>query len=398
MVRLLDILRISLRQVVRQWRRYAGVIVAIALGIAGLIAVKTLSRDVKEKINRDLELLGGCTLVKAFFDPPLPNGPGSSRPQWFRRATLEALRRLPGVGPVSLAAVKEGVCSLWRGRRQTFTLVGVDAAYWEANSFTASSGTLFGAEDVERRRRVCVLGAELARRIFGGQPAEGALLPIEGSLYRVVGTLGGLGLGDRTEFAFLPLTTVSDRIAGPLFPDRLHIRCLSWDDVEAVAAAIPAGVAGSQPAERLRVVYAREQLKRVQRIVWWIEMLAHVSVAVTFVLGGFGIWNGMMSAVQTRTREIGLKKAMGAEDRDILAQFLSESLILSLGAALLGVGAGRIVTQVTGRLLQSPPPEDLFLGTTLIGLLFALIVGLGAGFVPALRASRMQVVQAIRYE
>jgi putative ABC transport system permease protein len=106
----------------------------------------------------------------------------------------------------------------------------------------------------------------------------------------------------------------------------------------------------------------------------------------------------MMSAVQTRTREIGLKKAMGAEDRDILAQFLSESLILSLGAALLGVGAGRIVTQVTGRLLQSPPPEDLFLGTTLIGLLFALIVGLGAGFVPALRASRMQVVQAIRYE
>jgi putative ABC transport system permease protein len=141
-----------------------------------------------------------------------------------------------------------------------------------------------------------------------------------------------------------------------------------------------------------------EGLKRVRYVVWWIESFIYVAIGATLLLGGLGIWNVMMAAVRSRTREIGLKKAMGAEDKDILAQFLSEALCLSLSAALVGVALGRLVMEVTGFILGSHPPEELFLLCLVLGLLFAVGLGVGAGLYPSLMASRMEVVSAVRYE
>jgi len=134
------------------------------------------------------------------------------------------------------------------------------------------------------------------------------------------------------------------------------------------------------------------------RLAWWIQFLIYLATGATFILGGVGIWNVMMAAVVTRTREIGLKKAMGAEDRDILAQFLTEALCLSMGAALLGGLLGRIMTEILGHMIHSRPPEVLFFLGLGLGFLFAVVVGVGAGLYPSLRASRMEVVTAIRYE
>ena len=397
MIKLFDILRVSSRQVVRQRRRCLGVILAIALGTAGMIAVSTMSRDVKKNLNQDLELLGGCTLIKAYFEEYLPHH-RTTLPQWFETGTIDALRKHPGVALVSVAGVKPGsATTVWRSRTERFTLFGVDQYFWDVNDFYASAGKLFGEEDVSARQKVCVLGSELAHRIFGDQTAVGSIISIDRDIYRVLGILGGLGVGDRTQFAFVPLTTASDRIQN-LRRDRLYIRCATWDDVERVAGAVPSVVTSHQSSDRLRVVFAGEQLKRVKRIVWWVEWFIYLSVFATFVLGGFGIWNGMMSAVQARTREIGLKKAMGAEDADILAQFLTEALCLSLGSAILGIGFGRTIVQVISSVLASQPPEHLFFRFMILGLVCALILGIGAGFYPALRASRMEVVKAIRYE
>jgi putative ABC transport system permease protein len=141
-----------------------------------------------------------------------------------------------------------------------------------------------------------------------------------------------------------------------------------------------------------------EALKRVKELAWWIEFLIYLATGATFILGGVGIWNVMMAAVTSRTREIGLKKAMGAEDRDILAQFLSEALCLSAGAALLGAALGRIIMEILSLGIKSRPPEDLFFFSLALAFLFAVLIGVGAGLYPSIRASRMEVVTAIRYE
>ena len=338
-----DLLTVSVRQVIRHRRRYLGVVLAIALGVAGFINILTMSREVKKNFNQDLDLIGGVTVIRLSFD-----NTRSYQPQWFRSATLAALQRIKGVKELSLTAVKGGATN-YHGEQYGFSVLAVDDGYWDVRNFWAQTGNLFGPGAVAGRKRECVLGAELAKHVFGSLDIRGRLLEINNDIYWVSGVLGGVTDSGAANSAFIPLTTGTDRLAGPLLPDRLYLRCQTWDDVSRVAAAIPAVVKSTQSPEELSVEVSWEGLKRVLQLAWWIQFLIYLATGATFILGGVGIWNVMMAAVVTRTREIGLKKAMGAEDRDILAQFLTEALCLSMGAALLGGVLGRIMTEILGQ-------------------------------------------------
>jgi putative ABC transport system permease protein len=391
-MRLNDLIRVSIRQVMRHRRRYIGVVLAIALGVAGFLNIVTMSREVKKNFNENLDLIGGVTVIRMYFD-----NNRSYRPQWFRDQTLTALKQLSGVKELSLTGVKYGHTN-WRGQNFGFTTLAVDEGFWQVRNFWPLTGKLFGLDAVSEHKRECVLGAELAKKIFGDTQIRGKFLEINQEIYRISGVLGGVTDSGLANSVFLPLTTAADRLPGRLLADRLYLRCNTWDDVAVVAAAVPGVVQSCQSPEELHVEVAWEALKRVQLLAWWIEFLIYLATSATFLLGGVGIWNVMMAAVTSRTREIGLKKAMGAEDRDILAQFLSEALCLSVGAALLGAALGRITMEILSHVIESRPPEDLFLFGVTLAFLFAVLIGVGAGLYPSIRASRMEVVTAIRYE
>jgi len=387
-----DLFTISIRQIVRHRRRYLGVVIAIALAVAGLITVLTMSREVKKNFNEDLDLIGGVTVIRTYFD-----NERSFRPQWFREKTLRALENMPGIKELSLTAVT-GCHTNWHGQRYGFMTIAVDQAYWQVRSLWASQGRLFGSEEVSGHQRVCVLGPALAKKIFGTMKVVGRSLEIDQDIYRVSGILEGVMDVGLDNSAYLPVTTAEDRLSGPLLTDRLYVRCLTWDDVSRVAAAIPKVIRRNQSPEELRVEVSWEGLKRVQRLARWAEVIIYMAISATFILGGVGIWNVMMAAVTSRTQEIGLKKAMGAEDRDILAEFLSEALCLSIGATLLGAGLGQIMIEVVGIMIGSRPRENLFFHGLGLGFMLAVILGVGAGLYPSIRASRMEIVSAITYE
>ncbi len=387
-----DLLRVSVRQVVRHHRRYLGVVLAIALGVAGFINIITMSREVKQNFNENLDLIGGVNIIRIYFD-----NTRSYRPQWFRNNTLAALNRLQGIKELSLTAGAAGATN-WRGQQFGYVVLAVDENFWQVNNFWAQTGNLFGAASVAGHKREVVLGAELARKIFGTEDVRGRLIQINNDNYWISAVLGGVTSSSIANAAFLPLTTATDRLPSRFLPDHLYLRCQTWDDVARVARAIPAVVQANQSPEELHMDVSWEALKRVQQLAWWIEFLIYLAISATFLLGGVGIWNVMMAAVVTRTREIGLKKAMGAEDKDILTQFLSEALCVSVGAALLGGLVGRIMMEILGRVIGSHPSENLFLLGLSLGFLFAVLLGVGAGLYPSLRASRMEVVTAIRYE
>lgn len=387
-----DLFCVSARQVLRHRRRYLGVFLAIALGVAGFITVVTMSRDLKKNFNRDLTLIGGVTIIKVYFEN-LPD----LRPEWFRDSTIAALRHIPAVEDVTLVAQAGASCT-GRGRQYPMSLLGVDESFWEVRGFWPLRGRLFGLAEVNGRKRECVLGATLAQTLFGTNQVEGNLLEINHDLYRVGGVLGGVTDFAQANSVYLPLTTAQDRIRTLSLPNRLYVRCFTWDDVEQVFKGIPGVVQANQRTNQLRVDVAWEGLKRVQHVAWWVQFFIYLAISATLLLGGFGIWNVMMAAVRSRTREIGLKKAMGAEDRDILEQFLAEALCLSLGAALVGMALGRLTMVIMGYYIGSQPSEDLFLLCLILGLLFSVILGVGAGLYPSIQASRMEVVTAIRYE
>ncbi len=292
-----DLLRVSVRQVIRHRRRYLGVVLAIALGVAGFINIIAMSREVKTNFNQDLDLIGGVNIIRIYFD-----NSRSYRPQWFRGNTLLELNSLPGVKEMSLTAGGGGQTN-WRGQQYGYVVVAVDENYWQVHNFWAQTGNLFGAESVTARKREVVLGAELARKIFGTENVRGQLMEINNEIYWVTGVLGGVTNSSVANAAFLPLTTAADRLAGRLLPDRLYLRCQTWDDVSRIAAAIPELVKNCQSPEELHVEVSWEALKRVQKLAWWIEFLIYLAIGATFILGGVGIWNVMMAAVVTRTRK-----------------------------------------------------------------------------------------------
>jgi putative ABC transport system permease protein len=391
-VRLDDLMRVSVRQVIRHRRRYLGVVLAIALGVAGFLNIVTMSSEVKKNFNENLDLIGGVTIIRTYFD-----NARSYRPQWFRDRTINAIKHEKGVKEVTLVSAKSGLTH-WHGQNYGFSILAVDGAFWQVRNFWPLTGRLFGHEAVTERKRDCVLGAELAKRIFGNTDVKGKNLDINQEVFKISGVLGGVTDTMLANSVILPITTAEDRLPGRLLADRLYIRCNTWDDVAMVAAAVPNIVKSFQSPEEFHVEVGWEALKRVQQLAWWIEFLIYLATSATFLLGGVGIWNVMMAAVTSRTREIGLKKAMGAEDRDIMAQFLAEALCLSGAAALLGAGLGRIVMEILSHVIESRPPEDLFLFGVTLAFLFAVLIGVGAGLYPSIRASRMEVVTAIRYE
>ena len=393
-MRYYDLVRVSVREVVRKRRRYIGVLASIALGMAGFIVIITMGNDLKKNFNNDLDLLGGATIINVMFEQlPL------ERQEWFRDRTLDALARIPGVTDITKVALKTSALTTWQDRLFGFNLVGCEANYWHVFSFNAAAGRLFDERDVEEGARVCVGGTDLARQMFGGDPqALGKVLSIDDNLYTVVGVLGGVRAGDRAQFVFLPITTARARVVNISMPYSAYVRCATWDDVGPVARAIPGVVKANQIDRGLRVNVAWEPLKQVQRIFWWVELFIYCSIVATMILGGFGIWNIMMATVTSRTREIGLKKAMGALDTDILYQFLFEALCVTMSSSVFGVILGRIGIEYMSRMLGSRPPEGLFFFCLLLGIVFAAVLGIGAGLYPSIRASRMQVVDAMRYE
>jgi putative ABC transport system permease protein len=385
-------MRVSVRQVMRHRRRYMGVVLAIALGVAGFLNIVTMTREVKNNFNQNLDLIGGVNIIRIYFD-----NARSYRPQWFRDQTMGALKHMDGVKELTLTSARYAHTN-WHGQKFGFSAIAVDGAFWQVRNFWPLTGKLFGPDAVTERRRECVLGAELARKIFGNTQIKGKMLEINQEVFLVSGVLGGVTDSGLANSVFLPITTAEDRLNGRLLADSLYLRCKTWDDVAAVSAAIPGVVKSCQSPEELHIEVSWEALKRVQMLAWWIEFLIYLATSATFLLGGVGIWNVMMAAVTSRTREIGLKKAMGAEDRDIMAQFLAEALCLSGAAAILGAGVGRILMEILSFIIGSRPPENLFLYGVTLAFLFAVLIGVGAGLYPSLRASRMEVVTAIRYE
>lgn len=392
-----DLIRISFKQVFNQWRRNIGVVTTIALGTAGFILIISMGRNVESSIKLDLELIGRATRIQATFESV--KAEQMIRAEWFHETTVARIRAMPGVMNVSLQAYKNGTILFRQAHQYRPLLLGVDANYWDIHGFRASSGALFGPSQVLERERVCVLGESLAQMIFGRMDIAGAYLQIDNELYRVMGVLNAVqGSTFRSDAVFIPLSTAMDRIENLSPPNTLFIRCTGWDEVESVANAIPRIVRQQQTAENLEVTVARNQLRSLKRIVWTFKIFLNLAIIATMTLGGFGIWNSMMTSVRNRTREIGLKKIMGAEDREIFSQFLTEAICFCLCAVSLGVMISLGAVKIMATVFNIHPSESLFYLCVGMGLLFSLILGVAAGLSPAMKASRMQVAEAVRYE
>ena len=406
---LLITLRVALRALVRNKLRTALTMLGMIIGVAAVITMVGLGRGAQEEIEAQTEAVGANMIrVRAgnYRRGGVSMGIGGA--PTLTTADIGAIReQVPGVRYLSASvSTRDQVVA---GNRNWATQIeGADVELPFIRLWDVDYGTFFDATHVRAAAKVAVLGTVVRDNLFGlGADPVGARIRIRNQSFQVVGVMAAKGAGafgqDQDDVIFTPYTTVQKKLRGRdgINISGIFVSADSPDSVERVAADIGAVLRAEHelvPGEpddfmvrsQTDVTEMRSQMTRTMT-----GLLASIA-GVSLVVGGIGIMNIMLVSVTERTREIGLRRAVGAKRRDILWQFLVEAAVLSLVGGLVGVGLGYGLSAGLTRFLQWPTaiPAD----TVAAAVVFAAATGIFFGFYPARQAARLDPIESLRFE
>jgi len=401
------LLRLGVRSLLVHKLRSVLSILGVVFGVAAVTAVSAVGEGARREAVAQIGSLGIDTLTVRARPAGSGAAAGGRAAVGLRLADAEAVR---AVVPHLLAAapVREAALAAEAGGRTTQAgVVGTTAAYREAASLRLASGRFLTDVDLGDRKRVAVLGSTVASALFPFEPPVGQRLLVGGDWYDVVGVVEGraaprgrpgpIRTRDVNRAVFVPLPSL-DR-GGDGGADSIDEIVLRVDDADRVGASAEVArrvvqrTTGGAPVD---VVVPREILRQKERTQRIFNVVTGAIAAISLLVGGIGIMNIMLASVAERTREVGIRRAVGASRRDIAAQFLVESsLLTSAGGvlgALLGVAGSLAIQALAGW------PTALSAGMLLVGLVVALAVGIGFGWYPAWQAARLEPMEALRSE
>ncbi|MGO9116878.1 MAG: ABC transporter permease [Desulfomonilaceae bacterium] len=381
--------------VLRNRRRYKAVIAGIAVGTAGFIVIQTMGGSVEKKMGGYLELLGEATVMKAYWENTSNYHPG----QYYMRdvAQLKAIPHVMAVAPVvSLPRIE----AYFHTTKWAPGLFGIDQAYWLTQTPQLKTGRLIGPSDVVGRKNVCVLGEDAAKYLFNNSDPVGRVMGVGNLSFEVIGTLGGLQGSDAKRSIFIPITTAQSLFQGLYWVKEIYLRVDDWNKVHGVREqtfnSLKTAHRGYEAG--IRVLHYPHRIQKVSDTIYMVKLFIYAAITVTIVLGGLGITNVMLAAIQDRTREIGLRKALGAGERFILLQFLLEAIFISLFAGSIGVISGVFSVQMLKIALDVDISQMDLMTSIFQGVVFTVVLGVVSGMYPSVKASRMDSVTAMRFE
>jgi putative ABC transport system permease protein len=331
--------------------------------------------------------------------------------EWQRREriTTDDVEWLMARMTVPVRTSREGFDQLsvrWKGREANGIRVHtVDAEYFRIKKWDIAEGRPFSPQEVQVGSDVVVIGMELAEKVFEGQDPIGQTITIGGLPHRVIGIVasqGNLFGMSMDKFVVTPITSSVRRLVNrPHVIDDFHIQA---DDIPTMNAAMEEVTAlmrarrGLRPgdADTFHLETAEGALSEWKKVSAILFMALPGLVAISLVVGGIVIMNIMLMAVAERTREIGIRKALGAKRRDIMAQFIVESATLSVTGAILGIGAGILLAFAVAAF--TPLPAAVAPWSIGVGVFLGIAVGMTAGILPARQASRLDPIAALRQE
>ena len=383
--------------------RAALTMLGVVIGVLAVTLLVGVGDGARAYLDRTLSGLGtnlltvvpGRTETRGGFSPPAA---GIARPLTMddvraieRQATL-----LRGVTPV----VSSGGTVRFRTRQRDTVILGVGPAFSDLRNMHVDLGEFVRDEDLEARRRVVILGRRVVQELFGDEPALGQPIRIAGGRYRVVGIMEqkGRSLGfDLDDLVFVPATTAMDQF-GMNNLNQLLTAARSKDDTPQAIEELEEILARRRNGEKFFTIQSQDDLLRTFGALTAAMTLMLLAIAsVSLIVGGIGIMNIMLVSVRERTREIGVRRAVGATRSDILWQFLLEALMISTIGGAVGLGLGGLITALVTRYAPDVP---LRLSPWIAAVAFSssFVVGVVSGVVPARRAAALDPVDALRYE
>ncbi|MGE0734203.1 MAG: ABC transporter permease [Alphaproteobacteria bacterium] len=400
---LFEAIKLARQAILRNALRSFLTILGIVIGVGAVIAMVTVGNGTTAKVAADLAKLGSNLLTVR----PGQFGPGraSAEAKQFNVRDIEALRSqisgLRAIAPVS----QKSVTVIYGSENRSGPVAGTDNGYFITHDWTLKAGRQFLDAELRGGRSVCVVGETVRSKLFGSEDGLGRVIRVNKVSCEVVGVLGSKGQSsfgsDQDDIVLMPLRTFQRRIAGSTEIGTIFLSAADGIETAKVQADIERlmrerrGIIGGKEDD-----FSVRDMKQIADTLTGTTTLLTTLLAavagVSLLVGGIGIMNIMLVSVTERTREIGVRLAIGALEQDVLMQFLIEAVVLSLFGGMIGIALGLGLSALATSAMQLPFVLDPVI--VVVAFLFSAAVGVVFGYFPARRAARLDPIQALRHE
>ncbi len=401
---LLNTLLLALRSIRRNLMRSFLTILGIVIGVAAVITMVTLGNGATMAVQAQISSLG-TNLLMVLPGQRLGPGMGGSSAPAFKESDAEAVAAQVG-GILAVAPeARSGVTVVANGRNWVTSATGSSNEWFETRNSRIASGRAFTDEELRAGAAVCIIGETVRRELWGSRPPVGEPLRVKAFSCEVIGLLESKGQGamgnDQDDLVLLPLRTLQRRVTGNTRVSTLLVSMRDENDAPRVKAGLRELLRERRKLaptddDNFNVLDTRQLADTLSGTTRVLTMLLGAVAAVSLLVGGIGIMNIMLVSVTERTREIGLRLAIGALEREVLLQFLIEAVVLAALGGVIGIVLATGASIVLAGLMQVPFVFNA--GVNLLSFIFSAGIGVIFGYFPARRAARLDPIEALRHE
>jgi putative ABC transport system permease protein len=398
-----DLLKEAFRSITANKLRSGLTILGIVIGITAVIAMLSIGEGAKRQIAQSIESLGSnmLTVFPGIIQPGrgiVSAGRGTA--QSLKMKDVEVIKKIEGVKAVSPEISRRFQIVSSSGKNTNSLVLGVTPDYLTVRNAKIQSGKFFKENDLNR---VAVLGPTVAEDLFGGEDPIGKTIKINKVNFKVIGVLepkGSAGFINPDEVVLVPLLVMQKILTGSEYLSQIAVQAESSDLIESLKEEITQVLLKEHKVSPdnpdFSVIASQEFLNAFNSLINTMTIFLASIAAISLVVGGIGIMNMMLTSVTERTKEIGLRKAIGAKKKEILMQFLIESVILTLIGGIFGIILGSLISIGVSKFANITSQVSLY--SIFLSLTFSSLVGIIFGYWPAKKAAELDPIVALRYE
>lgn len=377
----------------------------IIIGVAAVIALVSIGNGVKQDIQNSISSLGSNLLMVMPGAPRTPGvRPSAGSMKSLKVSDYVAISKLDGVKAAS-PMTNGSYVVIYQNKNWTTSVSGVSYNYLDVNNWSMKSGRFLSEKNVQNRERVAVVGKTVVKNLFGDEDPVGAEIRVKNIPFRIIGVLNSKGSGamgnDQDDMVIIPYTTAMERVEGVDYLRMIYVVGKDESGIDRLQSDIENllrvrhGIKDTN-LDDFNIQNMNSIMETMEETTGTLTLFLGAVAAISLVVGGIGIMNIMLVSVTERTREIGIRKALGATYSVIVTQFLIEAVVISLMGGIIGIILGIGSSKLIG--MASGMSTVISIPTIVMSFAFSMAIGLIFGIYPARKAAKLNPIDALHYE